>query len=185
MNTPNEHMKIQDAIFSAVAEKHSHNFEKSVTMFAAGDRETDDILALVDKKLLKWQFNLKANAATTAASNPEHMINSVVYYGEPVNGFACMGYAIGCVSKDGTAIEINFMEKRVDSGTEWCQQFLPLIVDAYAAYALYLNTIGSTNIDKLVFVGPVEGAKHYYTNKGLVYVPDYNHSEAMIAHLDK
>ncbi|KKA45139.1 hypothetical protein [Salinivibrio sp. KP-1] len=175
--------EIQDAIFGQVSEAHSDDFEKQITMCSMHAETHDDLQRLVDQKKIQWVPSLKAGAATTGVSNPKHMVHSVIYYGTPSSGYACIGYTIGCLRHDKKAVEIDFLEKRNDAGNEWCHKFLPLIVDAYAAYALYLNNEELANIEQIVFTGPVPGVRSYYTDLGMEWVDDYDSRNAFVMYL--
>nr|ELV8710990.1 hypothetical protein [Vibrio vulnificus] len=147
--------EIQDVIFSSVAVEHSKVFDLKITMGVATEEALEDLEELRKHGVLQWHANLKVGIALSPASNPAHEITLVVYYGGPVNGYCCIGYALGCVDVTGTAIEITHMEKRKDAGSEWCSKFLPLVIDAVASYGLYLNSMKLTNIRKLALVGPL------------------------------
>lgn len=176
--------ELKDVVFAQVAAKHSENFPLKINMGAAKDVELDDLRILYDKGYLKWQYDLKSNPYMAPVSNPEDMLTTVVYYGDPVEKYACIGYAIGCVNKEGTAIEITHMEKRSDCGSEWCTKFLPLIVDAYTSYGLLLNHLGLTKINKFVLVGPLPGVQDYYKGCGFEYTSDYLDTDAMVKFID-
>lgn len=177
--------EIQDVIFSAVAAEHSKKTELKITMGIATEEALEDLEELRRCERLRWQADLKVGKCFSPASNPAHEVTIVVYYGGPVDGYCCLGYALGCVNAPGTAIEITHMEKRKDAGSEWCNKFLPLIVDAITSYGLYLNSAGITNISKLALVGPLPGVKKYYTEQGFDYFADYLNTDAMIKFLEK
>lgn len=179
--------EIQDKIFSAVAEQVSEFLPLNITLTAAiEDVALKDIQTLKEQNLLFWDFSMKAQPYMTPVSNPEHMIKCIAYYGDGVNGYYCAGYALGSISSDGTTIEVNFIEKRKDASTDLCSKFLPIIVDALAAYGLYLNSEGLATITKFALVGPVPGVKAYYQEQGFELVPDYSYGmEAMIKYMDK
>ncbi|MDF4307224.1 hypothetical protein P3697_08805 [Vibrio parahaemolyticus] len=175
--------EIKDYIFSTVAEKHSENFPLRVTLANANEQARGDIQELRDKSLLIWDFNMKLVPYMTPVSNPEGMISCVVYYGDAENGWVCMGYALGCVNKEGTAVEITHVEKRCDAGADFKSKFLPIIVDAFSAYGLYLNHVQLAKVEKFAFVGPLPGVIEYYKQHGFEYVDDYLGTDAVIKFL--
>lgn len=179
--------EIQEKIFSLVAEETSKELPLNITLTSAlEDATLKDIQSLKEQNLIIWDFSMKAQPCMTPVSNPEHMIKCVAYYGDAVNGYYCAGYALGSISVDNTTIEINFIEKRKDASTDLCSKFLPIIVDAFTTYGLYLNSEGVTEISKFALVGPVPGVKKYYQEQGFELVPDYSYGmEAMIKYMDK
>ncbi|EGR1512127.1 hypothetical protein D6089_09610 [Vibrio vulnificus] len=178
---------IQSAVFSDVARIRSEHFEHNISMCPANDLPREDLLALQRRGKLSFSYDIKAQPWGSPVSALEHLVNSVIYYGEPVDlGYSCIGYVIGCVNDKRQAIEIYLMEKRNDAGSEWQHQFLPLVVDAYAAYGLYLNAFEGKKINKLVLVGPVQDVIKYYLDKGFRLVRDYADGEdAMVLSLDQ
>ncbi len=175
--------EIQELVFAEVAAKHSEHLTLKVTIGSGSEAELDDLRILYEKGFIKWLASLKANPYMTPVSNSSELITAVVYYGDPIEKYACIGYAIGCINAEGTALEITHMEKRKDAGNEWCSKFLPLIVDAYTSYGLLMNTLGATKINKLALVGPLPGVKKYYKESGFEYTADYLDTDAMISFL--
>lgn len=166
----------QQALFSVSAAKSSDRLPLDIALDACDESSLAhrDLQELKDKGLIGFDFNLKSAPHMQYVSNPKHMINCVVYYGNAEKGRSCIGFAVGCVNKDVTAIELNCIEKRRDAGSELKYNFLPIVVDAFALYGLYLNEHGLANIDKFVIVGPIETVIPYYKNTGFVYVNNYN-----------
>ncbi|EKO3553633.1 hypothetical protein U2G54_000996 [Vibrio fluvialis] len=177
--------EIQDVIFASVAAEHSKRFDLKITMGVATEEALEDLDELRAHERLQWHANLKVGKNFSPASNPEHEITAVVYYGGPVDGYCCIGYALGCINAEGTAVEITHMEKRRDAGSEWCSKFLPLIVDAVTSYSLYLNSAKLANICKLALVGPLPGVRKYYQEQGFEYFADYLCTDAMVKFIDQ
>ncbi|WP_413113847.1 hypothetical protein [Thaumasiovibrio sp. DFM-14] len=177
----------QDEIFVAVAENASEFLPLNITLTAAVDDVTlGDVQDLQKQGLIAWDFFMKSSPWMGAVTNPEHIIKCVAYYGDAVSGYYCAGYAIGCISTDKTAVEINFIEKRKDASADLRYKFLPIIVDAFLAYGLYLTSEGFAEVDKFVLIGPVEGVKKYYKEQGFTLIEDYsNGTEAMLKYMDK
>ncbi|EQA4698956.1 hypothetical protein ACX3KM_002913 [Vibrio cholerae] len=175
--------EIQDVIFSSVAVEHSKFFDLKITMGTATEGALEDLDELKRHGVLMWHANLKVGVHFSPASNPNHEITLVVYYGGPVKGYCCIGYALGCVDSAGTAIEITHMEKRKDAGVEWCSKFLPLVIDAVVSYGLYLNSAKVANINKLVLMGPLQEVRKYYQKHGFEYYADYQNTDAMVKFL--
>lgn len=176
--------EIQETMLALSAQHSSEALPGRFTL-ALGTNEAalEDVQALKDRKLITWDFSMKTHIAMTPVSNPEHMLSCVAYYGDAVLGFYCVGYAIGCISKDGTTIEIDFIEKRCDASDELRAKFLPLVIDAYATYGLYLNSKKVTTIDKIALISPVQGVIGYYKKQGYNYSEDYRGTTAMIMNL--
>ena len=178
--------EIQDALFSLSAKKSSDELPETLNLSAGTDPQTiKDIQDLKDKGLIVWDFNMKSQLWMTPVSNPAGMIKCIAYYGNAVNGYYCVGYALGCINKEATAVEINFIEKRRDASVDLCSKFLPVIVDAVSTYALYLNSIEAAKISKFVLVGPVPGVRQYYQEQGFEYIEGYLGSHAMVKYLVK
>lgn len=168
--------QVKEQIFASVAEKHSENLPLKISLATTSAHTTQDIAELKEKELLVWDFNMKSIPCMSPVSNPDQMLSCIAYYGDAENGWVCIGYALGCISKDFQAIEVTHIEKRKDAGDDLKSKFLPVIVDAFVAYGLYLNHITSTRISKFVFVGPVPGVLDYYKQQGFEYIDDYSSS---------
>ncbi|WP_153446900.1 hypothetical protein [Vibrio algicola] len=188
MNSELSLSEIQQAIFSMSAARSSDRFPLDIALEVANTNPLamKDILELKGKGLISWDLSLKSQPFMDSVSNFDHMIECVVYYGNAEKGRCCIGFALGCVTEDKTAIELNFIEKRRDSGSELNSQFLLIIVDALSFYGLYLNNAGQANISKFVIVGPIEGIVPYYKTYGFEYVESYNSSglDAMYRNLE-
>lgn len=171
---------IQEVLFSASAVRSSDKFPLTVTLSAVpeGSLAHSDLTELKEKGLIAWDLPLKASQYMTPVSNFEHMLQCVVYYGNAEKGRSCIGFALGCINKENTAIELNFIEKRSDAGDDFKSKFLPIIVDAFTLYALYLNEREDANISKFVIMGPLEQVIPYYKTSGFIYQNDYNGSGA-------
>jgi|GEM_PF-2317942 len=167
--------KIQVAIFSASGRRNSENLKCEISLRAAPDTVAQqDIYDLLDSGLIKWDFNLKSALFMKSVSNPKHMVRCVAYYGPLSGHYKCLGYALGCINEENGSVEIDFIEKRADAPDELRSKFLPIIVDAYAAYALYLNSKDlGFKIDKFAFVNPVENKIDFYKKRGYEIVNDY------------
>lgn len=143
-----------------------------------------DLRLLQERELIRWDFEMNSTYGCPV-SNPAHLLKCVAYYGDAVNGRYCVGYAIGCINEDRTAIEVDYIEKRCDASEDLRSKFLPIIIDAFAAYGLYLNHIGEANIDKFVLVGPIPGVVGYYKAQGFEHFRDYfQGADAMIKYLN-
>ena len=179
--------EIQEKLFSMSAMKSSEELPSNITLTAAPDEQVlRDVQDLQAKRLIVWDFDLKSQRWTTPVSNPEHMIKCVAYYGDGVLGYYCVGYAIGCITADGKAVEVDFIEKRCDASDDLRSKFLPIIVDAFALYGLYLNKQGVTSVEKFILVNPVPDKVGYYKKHGFELVDDYlNGCSAMVKHLIK
>lgn len=175
-----DYIDIQDKIFTAVSDKFSTILPLNISLSAiTNDRMEADVLALQEQRLIVWDFNMKTQPWGTPVSNPDHLIKLIAYYGDAVNGYYCVGYAIGCVNKDGNAIELDFIEKRSDASTDLAHQFLPLVIEAFSMYALFLNNAGATNITKFAIMSPIQVVRKYYSNEGFTLELDYFGTEAM------
>lgn len=164
----------QSAVFKKVGEHLKQRFpHRSLELVYPDDLIIDDLDFLKTHNKLMWNAGIKSRLFTDL--NEEHPIKLVVYYrGSPV------GYAFGGFNKDKKAVEIGWMEKRNDAHEDLDHQMLGIVLDSYAAYALFLNAQGH-DINQIVLVSPVEGAKRYYLESNFTYVADYNHgASAMI-----
>ncbi|WP_077337800.1 hypothetical protein [Vibrio ruber] len=171
----------------SVAEQLSQQFPLNLSLTTMKEAVTEqDLQDLKKKGLITWDLTLKVGKTTTPVSNPEHMVVCVAYYGDGIDGYYCAGYALGCISKDNSSLEINFIEKRKDASTDLCYQFLPIMIEAFTAYGLYLNQENMSSVDKIVLVGPIDGVKKYYKDQGFKLVSEYyKGEEAMIKSMDK
>jgi len=166
--------EVQKDIFAYSAMQSSKLLPKNITLDATQSESTFlDLEELKNKGLLVWDFKMKSSSWSSVVSNPKHAINCVAYYGDAETGYYCLGYAIGCISEDQTLVEINFIEKRKDASAELDGKFLPVIIDAFASYALYLNKETEANISDFVLVGPLPGVKAYYQKAGFINVENY------------
>lgn len=175
--------EIQEQIFSNVSLKISERLPKNITLTATpNERVLSDLNDLKDQGLIIWDFAMKAAPWGTPVSNLEHMIKCIAYYGDAVDGYYCVGYAIGCVDVKNRTMEINFIEKRNDASEDLKDQFLPVIFDAFMAYKSFLNEFDPDSfIDKVALVGPVPGVRKYYVEHGFEYISDYSYGiDAMI-----
>jgi len=165
----------QELIFSNVGLEVSNRLPKNITLSAIpSERTLLDLQRLQDYGLITWDFNMKSSSWGTPVSNPEHMIKCVAYYGDGVDGYYCVGYAIGCINVENTTIEINFIEKRRNASEELKEKFLPIISDAFIAYRNFLNEFDvESHITKIALVGPIPGVQKYYAEQGFDYVNDY------------
>lgn len=177
--------EVQKEIFVYSAMQSSKNLPGNITLDATQSENTFlDLQELQEKGLLTWDFKMKISSWGTIATNPNHAINCVAYYGNAENGYYCLGYAIGCITEDNTTVEVALIEKRNDASTDLEGQFLPIIFDAFSTYALYLNSEGETKISTFALVGPLPGVKKYYQENGFSYVEDYyKGSDAMLKKL--
>lgn len=169
--------EIQEQIFSLSGGMISQRFDKKLSLTIISDASRSDIDELIEKKLIKWDFNFKHLPYITPVSNSEHQVSLVAYYGDAECGYCCVGCVLGCVSEDQTAIEISLIEKRCDADSDLDSNFLSIAIDAFTTYALYLNKMHDFSISKFVLVGPVEGVKAYYQQKGFKLVCNYNNQQ--------
>ncbi|WP_146029932.1 hypothetical protein [Vibrio diazotrophicus] len=167
--------QIQQTLFTASAVRSSEKLPLNVALDAVSDNSLahNDLAELRDKGLIVWDLAMKANPCFTPVFNRDHILQCVAYYGNAEHGRSCIGFGLGCISSDGTAIELNFIEKRSDSGADLKSKFLSIIVDAFSLYGLYLNHNESGNISKFVIVGPIESVVPYYKKSGFQYVENY------------
>ncbi|MGF1763515.1 hypothetical protein [Aliivibrio kagoshimensis] len=174
--------EVQQALFSFSAKQSSERLPMNVSLkIDDGDDEVKkDLQRLIEEGKILWNYNMKSQIGFNPASNPDHLIRCVAYYGNKEMEYYCVGYVLGCVNKDGDAMEIDFIEKRSDASEDLRSKFLPIIVDAFATYGLYLNSRELANINKLVLVGPVEEVLSYYKRKGFNFSEDYKGTTAMI-----
>ncbi|CAM4044146.1 hypothetical protein [Vibrio neonatus] len=170
--------------FSKACKEANRRLPDDISLALPSGKTNEDIQNLKEKGLLCWDFNNLKQPFKTPVSNPEHQLSCIAYYGNTSNGYYCVGYVLGCVNKESTAIEINFIEKRSDAGVDLKSNFLPVIVDAFTAYGLLLNVLGQARINKLVLVGPVEGVRHYYESSGWQYSADYLGTDAYVSFID-
>ncbi|MBV0841535.1 hypothetical protein [Serratia liquefaciens] len=170
---------VQSEIFKAYASAVSYQYpDDSLQMVYAETPVLQDLDFLRDNKKIRWDPSLKS--LPFFDTDNEHPIRLVIYYRkDPV------GYAFGGYRKSHKAVEVTWMEKRIDAHPDLDHQMLKLVVGAYATYATYLNNNGS-EVDKLALVGPIEGVKQFYLDSGFVYNATYNGAlAAMIADLVK
>ncbi len=140
-----------------------------------------DLNELREKGLLVWDASLKGNQLTTGASNPEHMVKCVVYYGNAEFGHCCVGYAIGSYNNLEQCLEIDFIEKRCDGFEDLKHEFLPIIVSTLLFYASTLDRLMGLPVSKLAFVGPLPGALNSYERCGFEHIKNYrNGQDAMV-----
>ncbi|MDW6019952.1 hypothetical protein SBW85_19795 [Vibrio plantisponsor] len=167
--------QVQQTLFSASAVRSSEKLPLKIALDAVSDNSLayNDLAELRDKGLIAWDLAMKANSCMTPVSNADHILQCVAYYGNAENGRSCIGFGLGCINNDGTAIELNLIEKRRDSGVDLKSKLLPIIVDAFSLYGLYLNNNGLANISKFVIVGPIESVVPYYRESGFQYVENY------------
>ncbi|KAB0292005.1 hypothetical protein KI743_06510 [Vibrio sp. D420a] len=175
--------ELKNQIFMSVADQHSKHLPMKLSLSLPNEQSKEDLQELKDKQLLAWDFNMKSIPYMSPVSNPQDMLSCIAYYGNAEVGYSCIGYALGCINESGTAIEVNFIEKRCDTGSDLKSKFLPVVVDAFASYGLYLNHTGNAKINKFVFVGPVPGVIHYYQEQGFEYTNDYLGTDAVIKFL--
>ncbi len=173
--------EIQETLFSLSAQKSSEELPGRLTL-TVGTNECalKDVASLKEKGLLTWDFSMKSNKSMTPVSNPEHMLSCVAYYDDIESNYYCIGYALGCISADNSAIEIDFIEKRPDTGIELKSKFLPIVIDAFTTYGLYLNDKKVANINKIMLLSPVTGVQEYYIKQGSKYINYYRGTPAMI-----
>lgn len=176
---------LQRDLFAYTAEKISEELPMNITLTAfPNDQAIRDLEELEGKRLLCWNFRMNSVKGMTPVSNPGHIVKCVAYYGNATKGYYCVGYAIGCVNGDNTALEVNLIEKRSDASHDLRNKFLPIIVDAFTAYALYLNHLGVAQIDTFALVGPIPGLLGYYKSKGFEHLKDYHIGvDAMVKYL--
>lgn len=174
VRTITEQEKIQAAIFSASSLKSSHDLPKEISLMAVPNEQAEaDLQELYGRQLLGWDFNMKVTPIFGFVSNPAHIIKCVAYYGVDNKQFLCAGYAIGSINHSGGAVEIDYIEKRKDSDNDLRSKFLPIIVDAYTLYALYLNTKLNLKINKFVFINPIADKIQFYRDRGYEIVHNY------------
>ncbi len=173
---PSELEKIQSTVFTASAHRSSESLPNDLQLHAVPNAQAkEDVQALLDAGKLTWNFNLKVMPFMATVSNLEHLVQCVAYYGcDDGKHHQCLGYAIGCINENIGAVEIAYIEKRKDSPEALRSKFLNIIVDAYSSYALYLNKlIPEVNINKFVFVNPVEDKISFYRSRGYTITEQY------------
>jgi hypothetical protein len=175
--------EVQQNLFSISAIQSSKKLPQTITLSAGDDQSMLDIDELKQKGKVCWDLVLKSKTWKQAVSNVEHMIKCVVYYGSGVDGYYCVGYALGCVNSEGTAIELNYIEKRNDASDDLKCNFLNIIVEAWLLYGLYLNQSGAANINKFALIGPLPGLRRYYHEQGFEWFEDYCGTSAMVKFL--
>ena len=164
----------QMAVFGKVADHLKDRFpHKSLRLVYAEKLIIDDLDFLKQHNKLIWQPSTKANVLIGMVE--EHPVKLVIYYrGSPV------GYAFGCYCSETQALKVCWMEKRNDAHEDLEHQMLGIVLDAYAAYAQFLQRRG-TLVGTIAFMSPLEGAKQYYLDSGFTYIPDFDRgSSAMI-----
>lgn len=168
--------KVQAGIFSASSHKSSQSLSKQISLMAVPSKQAeDDLQELYEKQLLGWDFNMKVCPVFGFICNPAHVVKCVAYYGDEENGYKCIGYAIGSINEERGSIEIDYIEKRKDSPDELRSKFLPIVVDAYASYALYLNRkIENLQINEFAFINPVEDKLTFYQKRGFEIIKNYS-----------
>lgn len=168
--------KIQGAIFSASSHRSSQMLPKEVSLMAVPSKDAeDDLQNLYERKLLGWDFNMKASPIFGFVGNPEHMIKCVVYYACEDHRYKCIGYAVGSINEERGSVEIDYIEKRKDAPDDLRSKFLPIIVDAYASYALYLNkSIEGLQINEFAFINPLIDKFTFYQERGFEIVGNYS-----------
>lgn len=156
-------------IFSRSSKNASKALEKEINLsvLEPNSKAMEDLTNLRNEEKIIWNVNFKTNFP--ACSNPSHSVNCVAYYGDREINYYCLGYALGCVNEEEKAIEICFIEKRNDSSEELHCKFLPVIIDAYSTYALYLNELGESDIERFVLVSPVAGVIAYYRENCFIH----------------
>lgn len=176
MNLEKSQKEVQQALFSASALRSNETLPLKLVLDSVtnGSLAYDDLSELQGKGLIVWDLAMKAAPYMTPVSNPNHIIECVAYYGTAENGRSCIGFALGCISEDGTAIELNFIEKRNDAGNDFKSKFLFIIVDAFSLYGLYLNEAEMAKITRFVLIGPLEHIVPYYKDSGFIHQQNYN-----------
>lgn len=177
--------EVQQHLFTISAAQSSKKLPEIVTLSAGDEQSMSDIDELKQRGKICWDLVLKSKTWKQAVSNVEHMIKCVAYYGNGVDGYYCVGYALGCVNAEGTAIELNYIEKRSDASSDLQSNFLNVIVEAWLLYGLYLNQSGITQINKFALIGPIPGIKKYYREQGFEWFEDYCGTNAMVKFLTK
>lgn len=157
---------LQGVIFSEVAKALKERFpHKSLSLVYPDSLVFEDLQFLTDNGKLRWAPNFKASPAWDFDNG--HPIRVVAYYrGEPI------GYALGGYNEICSAVEIHWMEKRVDAHEDLDYQMLGIALDAYSAYAVHLRSQGQ-QVSKLALVGPVEGVRRYYQESNFTFVDSY------------
>lgn len=158
----------QQMVFSRVAKNISNKLPKRLSLMAElNDQVKVDLNQLTDAGLLAWDLPFKASCSyMEAVSNYEHILTCVAYYGDDVDKYACVGYALGCVNIDQTAIEMNYIEKSREAHHDLAQQIFPVMVNAFYAYAKFLNVKKEADIKEFILVDPVENVISYYEKFG-------------------
>ncbi|MUK51101.1 hypothetical protein [Aliivibrio fischeri] len=167
---------IQQQLFSVSSTRSSEELPLDIALDVVDENALalKDVLELKEKGLIAWDLHLKSQPFMGYLSNFDHLIQCVAYYGNAEKGRCCIGFALGCINPEGTAIELYYIEKRKDSGDDLCSKFLPIIVDAFSLYGLYLNSIDLAKINKFVIVGPLDSVVPYYKESGFEYVENYS-----------
>ncbi|HIF9310971.1 TPA: hypothetical protein ACX6RK_003226 [Photobacterium damselae] len=176
---------IQEKIFAMSAMKSSNELPSNITLMASPNEQSiRDIQDLHEKNLIKWDFGIKSSAWGTPVSNPGHIIKCIAYYGDAVLGYYCVGYAIGCINEEKQCIEIDYIEKRCDASVDLNSKFLPIIVDAFTLYGLYLKHKGVVDINKFALINPLENVRSYYLTQGFSFDENYSSGcNAMIKYI--
>lgn len=172
--------EVQQSFFAISATQSSIKLPETITLSAGNEQSMKDIDELKQRGKVSWDLVLKSQTWKQAVSNVEHIIKCVAYYGSGVDGYYCVGYALGCINAEGTAIELNYIEKRNDASEDLRANFLNVIVEAWLMYGLYLNQIGETKINKFALIGPLPGLKKYYQEQGFEWFEDYCGTNAMV-----
>ncbi len=158
----------QDAVFNQVAKEIKHRFpDDSLTLTYATEQIIEDFTELSKRHKLVWDPWLKSQPFFS--SDHKHHIKLAVYYRKvPV------GYAFGNFSEDRCAVEICWMEKRIDADPDLDKQMLPIALSAYSAYALLLRARGYV-VDKIAMVSPRDVVIPYYkAHTNFRYISDYD-----------
>ncbi len=164
----------QKAVFKKVAEQLKLRFpHRSLELVYPDDLILQDLDFLKTNNKLLWNAGIKSRIFTDL--NESHPIKLVVYYrGEPI------GYAFGGFNQELQSVEVGWMEKRNDAHEDLDHQMLGIVLDAYSAYALFLNAQGH-QVNTIAMVSPVEGAKRYYLESNFAFDGNYkNGASAMI-----
>ncbi|EGA72365.1 hypothetical protein VISI1226_20525 [Vibrio sinaloensis DSM 21326] len=177
--------EVQQRFFAISAANSSKKLPETITLSSGDEQSMTDIEDLRQRGKISWDLALKSQPWKYAVSNVDHMIKCVAYYGNGVDGYYCVGYALGCINADGTAIELNYIEKRSDASLDLCGNFLNVIVEAWSLYGLYLNHTEQAKINKFALIGPLPGVKKYYQEKGFEWFEDYCGTNAMVKFLTK
>ncbi|MEZ9191590.1 hypothetical protein AB4133_20040 [Vibrio sp. 10N.286.52.F8] len=175
--------EVQQSLFTISAEQSSQRLPETITLSSGDDQSMKDIDDLKQRGKVSWDLVLKSQTWKQAVSNVDHMIKCVAYYGNGVDGYYCVGYALGCINAEGTAIELNYIEKRNDASLDLCGNFLSVIVEAWSLYGLYLNQTQQAKISEFALIGPLPGVKAYYQEKGFEWFENYGGTNAMVKYL--